>query len=388
MHKIVNMQSATEAYSQTPVARPNVGNLSVLIVDDESQMLGELAEALSDYGFVVRTATSGAIALDLLQSEPQIGVMISDIRMPEMDGFELTRRVLAQRADNQAVEVILITGHASLDDAVSAIHTGAFDFVRKPFRINSIVAACTRAMARAIGRRALAKRLTRPMAATDISHRAMRLCSAPCTAELMREVQGPLIPILGFADMLQRGLTDIEKCATEIRNNALALVSTIDSLSRLSSSACLTEPLDRKPETIGTLFEAAIASEAPLARAKDMRLNLGRGTETTISIDGDMMGKAIGLSLQLVIRLMPDAAAIDLSAETANGSVAIRVKGQMPNRVTVQSDAMSDAMAEASSILPLGVVLLRRIAELHQGSFSMVWAERQTVEATLRLAAD
>ena len=73
MHKIVNMQSATEAYSQTPVARPNVGNLSVLIVDDESQMLGELAEALSDYGFVVRTATSGAIALDLLQSEPQIG---------------------------------------------------------------------------------------------------------------------------------------------------------------------------------------------------------------------------------------------------------------------------------------------------------------------------
>ena len=385
MHKIASMQRTTETYSPMQFVRPVVGDLSVLIVDDESQMLGELEEALSDYGFSVRTATSGAIALGLLASEPEIGVMISDIRMPEMDGFELTRLVLAQRAEIEAVEVILITGHASLDDAVSAIHNGAFDFVRKPFRINSIVSACTRAMARAIGRRAIAARLDMPSAATDVSKHVMRLCSAPCTEELMREVQGPLISILGFADMLQRGLTDIEKCATEIRNSAFALVFSIDSLSRLSRAACLDKIGEMRRQAIAPVLAAAVAWEEPLAKAKDTQLNLGRCGEFEVAIDGDMIGKAIRLLLQLVIRMMPDAAVVELSAEVADGRVAIRINGQMPNRAPVPVEAMSDAMMEATRMMPLGIGLLRRITELHQGSLCLVWAERQTVEATLRL---
>ena len=351
----------------------------MLIVDDESQMLGELQEALSDYGFTVRSASSGAMALNLLASRPEIDVLISDIRMPEMDGFELTRRVLAQRADLEAVEVILITGHASLDDAVAAIHTGAFDFVRKPFKIANIVAACRTAMARSIGRRAIAARINLPESI------AVAPDAGQSAEDLMVEVREPLIPIIGFADMLQRGLTDIETCATEIRQNALAVVSSVDSFGRLTRAARADEIMDRRVQTVGPLLEAAIAWGQPSAKARASRIVLSGGGEIKVAVDGDMIGTAVRLLLQLVIRLMPSGTVVDLSAVTDDGQVLIRINGQMPNRVPMPAHSMSCALAEASRILPLGMTLLQRMVELHQGSFTLIWAERQTAEATLQL---
>jgi len=133
--------------------------VSILIVDDEANVAAELADAAEDEGYTVHTANSAAADMAILLEHDEIGVMISDIRMPECDGLELTRRVLDGRDDTSALEVILITGHATLDDAELAGRTGAFDFVRKPFRLEHIFQVVARAVARAIGRRRVAASL-------------------------------------------------------------------------------------------------------------------------------------------------------------------------------------------------------------------------------------
>lgn len=132
---------------------PDADTLQVLIVDDEVDIANELADAFADEGYVVHVEHSADMAVAAVEGHPEIGVMISDIRMPDRDGLELTRQVIAMRDDATAIEVILITGHATLDDAVSAVRTGAFDFVRKPFLLRQILDAAMRGMARSLGRR-------------------------------------------------------------------------------------------------------------------------------------------------------------------------------------------------------------------------------------------
>lgn len=138
---------------ESAMSTRGASNLAVLVVDDEERMTVELAEALSDDGYVTFTATSAREALDLLASNPSIAVMISDIRMPDCDGIELTRQVLHNRGDELAVEVILVTGHAMFDDTRVAVAHGAFDFLRKPFKLNDIYSATERAMQRSSSRR-------------------------------------------------------------------------------------------------------------------------------------------------------------------------------------------------------------------------------------------
>jgi DNA-binding NtrC family response regulator len=133
-----------------------VDTYSVLVVDDEPNVAAELTDAISEEGYTVLTVHSAMAALELLHTRPEIAVIISDVRMPDGDGLMLTREALLLRGDTDALEVILITGHATLEDAIAAVRIGAFDFVRKPFRLQEIFDATSRAMARAGERRKIA----------------------------------------------------------------------------------------------------------------------------------------------------------------------------------------------------------------------------------------
>jgi two-component system response regulator AtoC len=112
----------------------------VLVVDDKENMLRLLARVLAD-GFEVETAPDGARALALVASRPW-DVVVTDIRMPGADGFELLGAVKARAP---ATEVVMMTGHATVGDAVRAMKMGAFDYLEKPFDPDAALAVVTRA---------------------------------------------------------------------------------------------------------------------------------------------------------------------------------------------------------------------------------------------------
>jgi two-component system response regulator FixJ len=120
----------------------------VHIVDDEEAVRNSLAFLLSGAGFAVRVHES---ATHFLAIAPEIsnGCLITDLRMPDMDGIELLRRL---RAADALLPTIVVTGHGDVQMAVEAMKNGAIDFIEKPFSddvlIESIARAATRASER------------------------------------------------------------------------------------------------------------------------------------------------------------------------------------------------------------------------------------------------
>ena len=113
---------------------------TLLIADDDPVALALLAEVLAGEGYVVRAASGGAACLELAAREP-VELAIVDLRMPDMDGLEVIRRLAVIRP---GIPIIILTAFAGIDTAIEAIRAGADDYLSKPFRMEQITIAVRR----------------------------------------------------------------------------------------------------------------------------------------------------------------------------------------------------------------------------------------------------
>ncbi len=116
----------------------------ILIVDDEEMICNLVARRLAKEGYSCSTAHNGKEALTLFLKD-SFSIIISDLKMPEMDGLELLKRV---KAVNSKMMVIMITAYADVDVAVEAMRLGAFDFIMKPIDLNLVVLSIRNALER------------------------------------------------------------------------------------------------------------------------------------------------------------------------------------------------------------------------------------------------
>lgn len=104
------------------------GRSRILLVDDDERLRTAAAKVLAAEGYGVAGVASSAAALEILKEE-NIALVISDLRLPEMDGLELLQKIRETQPD---VDVVMITGHGSIGKAVEAMQLGAYDFIEKP----------------------------------------------------------------------------------------------------------------------------------------------------------------------------------------------------------------------------------------------------------------
>ncbi|MCD7858862.1 MAG: response regulator transcription factor [Firmicutes bacterium] len=102
----------------------------VLILEDEENIRSFVVINLERAGYQVLEASTGAQALDTVSRNPDVGVAILDIMLPDIDGFEVCRRI---RATNKQMGIIMLTARAQEIDKVTGLMTGADDYVTKPF---------------------------------------------------------------------------------------------------------------------------------------------------------------------------------------------------------------------------------------------------------------
>lgn len=106
----------------------------VLIVDDEKNIVSSLKDILTDEGYEVSVARDGLGALEMIQSNPP-DLMLLDIWLPGMDGIEVLKTVKTYHPE---IEVLIMSGHGTIDTAVQATKLGAFDFIEKPFSLDKL----------------------------------------------------------------------------------------------------------------------------------------------------------------------------------------------------------------------------------------------------------
>jgi two-component system C4-dicarboxylate transport response regulator DctD len=163
-------------------------NGQVFVIDDDSAMRAAIVQSLTLAELSVEPFADSALALAALTPD-FFGIIVSDLRMPRMDGLEVHRQV---RAIDAEIPVILITGHGDIEQAVQAMHAGAHDFVAKPFATERLTASVMRALRY--------RRLV-------LDNRALALAAA---------ARGPDIPISGnsaAAKALRAAITNV--AATE-----------------------------------------------------------------------------------------------------------------------------------------------------------------------------
>ncbi len=109
----------------------------VLLVDDEAPFVEALAKRLSKRELTVVTAFSGTEALEKLEQDSHIDVVILDVKMPGMDGIET---LTAIKAKYPLVEVVMLTGHATVESAIEGMKKGALDYLMKPCDMEILMA--------------------------------------------------------------------------------------------------------------------------------------------------------------------------------------------------------------------------------------------------------
>ena len=109
----------------------DLSDLYLLLVDDEADFRDSAQQYFEKRGYRVTAVANGAAALNALQSQ-QFDVAVVDVHMPEMDGVQLLERL---RAEDETLQVIMLTGGATIPTAVASIKAGAVDYVTKPIRL-------------------------------------------------------------------------------------------------------------------------------------------------------------------------------------------------------------------------------------------------------------
>jgi response regulator RpfG family c-di-GMP phosphodiesterase len=204
---------------------------SILVIDDDLAVCELLADSLAMFGHPAYTASNASEALEIVKRE-SIQLVLTDIDMPEVDGFEVLRSIKSYDAD---VEVVMVTGATDVDIAVRAIREGASDYVTKPLNLDEVQIVVERTLKKrqlVLGDRAHRERLEELV---DVRTREVtRLCSdltdsyestlhALMTALDFRdnETQGHSYRVVEYAVLVAEQMGIKEPALTRIRRGAI-----------------------------------------------------------------------------------------------------------------------------------------------------------------------
>jgi two-component system, sensor histidine kinase and response regulator len=209
----------------------------LLVLDDEAPLVAALRNTLPKDIYEVEGVTSPAEALTRLATQ-KFELLLTDLEMPEMNGIEVLRATLQR--DRHVIPIVM-TGHGTIDTAVEAMKSGAFDYILKPFKLGVVLPVLARAVAvrrLRIENELLHAGLKRRTAELEAMNRDLEAFSYSVSHDL----RAPLRAVAGFGDLLRReidgGDLAIAKDMTErICTNAARMSELIDDLMRLSRAS-------------------------------------------------------------------------------------------------------------------------------------------------------
>ena len=393
----------------------------VLVVDDETIISTEIVEYLRLQGFQAEAVTNGHDALKSLDADPSIDVMLSDIRMPDMDGLTLASAASERRAEAHALEVVMLTGHATVANAASSVRLRATDFLMKPVRLAVLKEALVRAGRLAVERRTKAcERLALSQAhaaslaeieslqslVAGLQSRLKPAADAAASQDggrnaflsvLNHELRTPLVPIIGLAGLIEGqpgslSSAELQEFARAIRMGGERLERAVFRITEFTSLASGQSVARHAPCKVDDIMAAASRKCAGRLAGRSQTLSSVTGTRRVLYSDSARVVQVLEELLENASRFSPEGSAISLSVRETDGNVVFTVADEGPG-MTEQEIVLATQtfqQLDMSSRRPveglgLGLSLAMRLANLLGGKLSIQSTPGTGTEVDLKL---
>ena len=355
----------------------------LLVVEDNLVLAENLEDIFSPRGFSVIHATSAGAALDIARREG-FELALVDVNLPDATGTDLLPS-LRKAAPN--AEIVVITGHATLDAAVAAVRGGAFHYVAKPFKVDELIATVEGALRHASlqqERRALERRAAEAEALAHMGTLA---------AGLAHEIRNPLNAALLQLHLLGRGVARLEDGAREGLERRVTIVEgELKRLERLLSDfleLARPRPMAREPVDLPALIDDVLTFQEPAAQAQGISLQRRISPEVVAIGDRERLK-------QVLHNLVANA----LEA-TAKGTVTVAcARGPEPGLVSIQVIDTGRGIPRATldqifepffttkeAGTGLGLSIVRQIAQRLGGDVSIESVEGRGTTVTVTIPA-
>ena len=246
---------------------------SILIVDDEAAQTQALCESLRATGYKAAGFTEPEAALSALASEP-FEILLSDLNMPGLDGIALLREAL--KIDPDVIGIIM-TGQGTIDTAIGAMKSGAFDYILKPFRLSAILPVLARGLSVRELRRQNAE-LERSIEARSAELEAANQQLDAFAHSVAHDLRAPLRAVAGIANILEEdfadGLGDAGRRLIEgISGGCEKMARLIEDL--LAFARIGRQSIETQPVNMDELVRGILLDLRPSYEGRDIRFSVG-----------------------------------------------------------------------------------------------------------------
>lgn len=358
------------------MSSPLSANDHILVVDDSPDNVFLIQTILEEEGYVIATAEDGASALAQIEESPPDLVLL-DVMMPGMDGFEVTKRI-RQNKKLSFIPILLITAHDK-PSVAQGLDMGADDFIRKPVEVDELLARV--------------RSLLRLKHSVDERDQIARQ-REDYVSRLTHDLRTPLVAADRMLALFQQGAlgemppTMLEAIVTMARSNQnlLQMVNTLLEVYRFEAGR---KTLSFLPVDLRQLLQEVIKELTPLALEKKLSLQAEFDDKTPIAkVMGDrlelhrlftnLVGNAIKFTDKgsVTVRLSPSFMPANLSSkQQANSAyIAVEIEDTGPGIAPEEQAMLFERFRQGShkrSGSGLGLYLSRRIAEAHQGTIQL-----------------
>jgi signal transduction histidine kinase len=346
------------------VSAAEILSASILVVDDQKPGVLLLERMLRDAGYTSVASTMDPREVCDLQRANRYCLILLDLQMPGMDGFQVMER-LEEIEEDAYLPVLVIT--AQPGHKLRALQAGAKDFISKPFELAEVLMR------------------VRNMLEVRLLHLELKNANRlkdEFLATVSHELRTPLSAILGWVRMLRSERLPPNRAkhaGAVIEHNASVLAHLIDDLLDVSRIVAGTLRLESKPVDLVAVARAALDTVRPMAVTRKVRLGFSpdRPAIGTVSGDAGRLEQVIWNLLANAIKFTPEGGRVDIFIAPSNDHMEVRIvdtgQGISPDFLPHVFDRFrqaAGATTQRHTGLGLGLSIVRQVVELHGGTVS------------------
>jgi len=332
----------------------------ILVIDDERRMADSLKTLLSKYGYDVYVAYGGAEGIEKLKEKP-VQLVITDLRMAEIDGYDIMKYI---NKHAPGALTIVITGYASTESAIEALHYKAFDYIPKPFEFDLLKASVEKAF----------------------THLEVERFKEDMVYMITHDIKVPLTSIIGYASVIfDKKTGNVSPRAREFVNNIstnshkiLTMIDNFLTSYKIESGKLLLCEVD---VNVKHIIEDLVSIVTPELQKRGVHIQTSLLAQPPL-IRGDehLLFRALGNVISNAIKFTPDEGSVTITVERCPASesplgketLLIVVSNTGPGIPEKDLDIIFEKHRRASNIAGiegsgLGLYVVKSVVEAHHG---------------------